>query len=238
MNTQPPRVFVSYSHDSEDHKDQVRELCTVLRRDAGLDVRFDQWADHERRDWSAWAMEQLREADFILAVASPAFKERADGLAAHDEGRGAQYESAILRDQLTRNLAEQVRRILPVVLPGRSITEIPDFLLPYSATRYVVDELTLDGLAELLGALTGSAKHPMPQLGTFVGNPWAELHATLQAEENDPPPAASTSQVITGDGNVNANNSHVNFGIANYGTFTQHGEIVLGDRTVHRVEPS
>jgi hypothetical protein len=181
---EPPHVFVSYSHDSEEHKSLVREFCTVLRRDEGIDVQLDQWADDGRRDWSAWATAQIRDADFILAIASPDYQRRAEGLAAPHEGRGGQYEAAMLRDQLTRNLTEQVGRILPVVLPGRGIEEIPAFLFPYSATHYIIRELTHEGVAELVGAMVGVARHPRPERGTFVGNPYAQLHATLQAAEN------------------------------------------------------
>lgn len=183
---EPPHVFVSYSHDSEEHKSLVREFCTVLRRDEGIDVQLDQWADDGRRDWSAWATAQIRDADFILAIASPAYQRRAEGLAAPNEGRGGQYEAAMLRDQLTRNLTEQVGRILPVVLPGRGIEEIPAFLFPYSATHYIVRDLTHAGVAELVAAMVGVARHPKPERGAFVGNPYAQLHATLQAAENKP----------------------------------------------------
>lgn len=183
---EPPRVFVSYSHDSEEHRALVREFCTVLRRDEGFDVQLDQWADDRRRDWSAWANEQIRDADFILAIASPAYQRRAEGLAGPHEGRGAQYEAAMLRDQLTRNLTRQMGRILPVVLPGRSVEEIPAFLFPYSATHYVIDELTHAGLAELVAAMVGVSRYPTPARGAFVGNPYAELHAKLQAAENKP----------------------------------------------------
>jgi hypothetical protein len=46
-----PRVFISYAHDSPEHKDQVLRFATFLRARAGLDVHFDQWYENERRDW-------------------------------------------------------------------------------------------------------------------------------------------------------------------------------------------
>jgi hypothetical protein len=212
-----PRVFVTYSHDSEEHKSLVREFCTVLRRDAGVDVHLDQWDDDGRVDWSLWAMEQIREADFILAIASPAYRVRAEGLAPADEGRGAQFEAALLRDGLTRDLVEQTGRILPVVLPGRSVKEIPSFLRPYSTTHYLVDELTVAGVEGLLAALNNVAKHPKPERGTFAGNPYAELHAQLQAEEQVKPPDGMT-----------------NHGFANFGIYKHRGDNIFGDKNVGR----
>jgi hypothetical protein len=165
----PPRVFVSYSHDSAQHRDLVRRFAELLRSGLGFDVHLDQWADDSRRDWAQWAIEQIGKAHYVLAIASPAFRERTDGRAPAHLGRGAQFEGALLRDRMTRDRTQWVSRILPVVLPGCVIDDIPDFLLPYSATHYIVDELTLDGIADVVHALAGQARHPMPPRGEYRG---------------------------------------------------------------------
>jgi hypothetical protein len=169
-----PRVFISYSHDTPEHKELVRRFSTFLRTEAGVDAHLDRWYEQERRDWSLWAIEQLTEADFILAIASPEYKKRVDGFAPPDAGRGAQFEAAIIRDNLTRNLPAETRRILPVVLPGRSISEIPTFLCGHSMTHYEVREFTLDGINKLLVAFTGVPEHELPVRGTFVGPRFGE----------------------------------------------------------------
>jgi hypothetical protein len=161
-------VFVSYSHDSPQHKDLVREFATLLRVELGIDAHLDQWYETDRRDWSLWAMDQLDQADFVLAVASPQFRARTEGHAAAHEGRGAQFEGGLLRNKLTEDQSTWVRRILPVVLPGGSVDDIPEFLFPYSATHYVVGELTADGVAELRRAMSRADRHPMPGLGEYV----------------------------------------------------------------------
>jgi hypothetical protein len=164
-----PRVFVSYSHDSPQHKELVREFSTFLRSEAGVDVRLDTWDDDKRRDWSLWAIEQLTKADFVLVIASPAYKRRADGTAAADEGRGAQFEAAIIRNGLTRDLHGETRRILPVILPGRSVDEVPVFLAAHSTTHYEISEFTTEGINDLLAAFSGVTEHPAPRRGKWVG---------------------------------------------------------------------
>ncbi|MFJ9781491.1 SEFIR domain-containing protein [Amycolatopsis sp. NPDC101161] len=161
----PPRVFITYSHDDEHHRDLVRDFATFLRADAGIDVRLDQWADDGRRDWSLWAIEQLNEADFVLVIASPDYKRRAEGTEEPHLGRGAQFEAAMIRDNITKDLPRAVRRILPVVLPGRRVEEIPSFLNAHSTTRYEITEFTLAGVEELLVAITGVARHSLPEIG-------------------------------------------------------------------------
>jgi hypothetical protein len=161
-----PRVFISYAHDSAAHQDHVREFATFLRVRAGIDARLDVWADDgRRRDWSRWAIQQFDRANFVIAIASPKFRERADGRAPYGEGRGVEFEGAIMRNKMTEDQQAWIRRILPVVLPGHSVAEIPEFLFPYSATHYVIESITLDGIAELHRALTGTPRYVVPKLG-------------------------------------------------------------------------
>jgi hypothetical protein len=163
-----PRVFVSYAHDSPEHKERVRRFAEFLRTRIGLDVRLDQWDDSRRVDWSLWAAEHLGVADFILVIASPKYKRRAEGTAPPHEGRGSQYEASIIRNHLTANLREATGKILPVVLPGGSMDDIPDFLNPHSTTRFEIDEVSAAGVAGLLAAITGVGEHPLPERGRWA----------------------------------------------------------------------
>jgi hypothetical protein len=109
-----PRVFVSYAWDSPEHIDLVRRFATFLRVQVGIDVHLDRWYEDQRRDWAAWAAEHLQHADFILVIASPAYRRRADGQAPPHEGRGARFEAAIIRNNLFRDLPAETQRVLPV----------------------------------------------------------------------------------------------------------------------------
>jgi hypothetical protein len=179
-----PTAFISYAHDSAEHKKLVQEFGTFLRTGAGVAAELDIWVDGPRLDWSLWSTQRLTKSDFVLVIASPEYKRRADGHAPPDVGRGSQLEAATIRNNLTRNLPGEMQRVLPVVLPGRSVEEIPDFLHPYSATHFVVEEFTLDGIESLLAAFTGQPKHEMPPLGPFVG----ARRANPSSETREVPP--------------------------------------------------
>ncbi|MFJ6677432.1 SEFIR domain-containing protein [Actinosynnema sp. NPDC091369] len=172
MSAEPkatPRAFASYAQESIEHKDQVRALCEILVEN-GVAVILDQWDDDGRKDWSLWALEHL-DHEFVLVVASQAYRERAEGTAHPEVGHGARFEAAILRDRLTANRPEWTRRILPVVLPGRSIADIPEFLTPHHTTRYEIGAISGEdeGLAYLLAHLHGVAQAVTPPLGTYRG---------------------------------------------------------------------
>ena len=158
------RVFISYAYDSAAHREAVRHLYELLRA-CGIDARWDLEATAGRQDWPVWMAGQVDDADFVVVVASPAYRRRAEGGAEPDDGRGVQFEAALLRERLYADRVRWQRRILPVVLPGQSAEGIPTFLQPYSASRYEVREFTVDGADELIRVLTDQPAYPAPPLG-------------------------------------------------------------------------
>lgn len=87
MTGRPPRVFISYAHDDAAHVALVEQLWVFLI-DNGIDARLDVEAAVQPQDWSQWMTRQLRAADFVLVVASPTYRERAEWEAPEGEGRG------------------------------------------------------------------------------------------------------------------------------------------------------
>lgn len=165
-----PTVFVSYSHDSPAHVRQVLTLAELLVAN-GIHVEIDQWAGVQRRDWGAWCIGHIERADFVIIVASPNYHRVGDGFETANEHRGARSEAAVIRDHVYGDRATWVPKLLPVVLPGHDIDEIPLFLQPYSLSRYVVRELTDAGITELLRVLTGQPSRVRPALGTIPDLP-------------------------------------------------------------------
>ena len=68
-------------------------------------------AAETRQDWTLWMQHQLRDADFVLVVASPEYKRRAEGDAPPGEGRGVQWEAELIRDAYYNDRESGVRRI-------------------------------------------------------------------------------------------------------------------------------
>lgn len=159
-----PRVFICYAHDSEEHKAQVRRLGTFLAQN-GMDVTMDAWSEDERQDWQQWATRSIRNADFVLVIASPKCRKVGDGDSAADEHRGLRSELNILRELYHSEPDVWPKRILPVVLKGRSVSEIPLFLQPRTADHYVVEDFTITGAEDLLRHLTGQPRHVPPPPG-------------------------------------------------------------------------
>jgi len=182
-----PRVFLSYAHDDESHMADVVNLAIFLER-RGIAVEFDSWYDGSRRDWFAWMLREIQAADFVIVVASPMYRRAGDGTAPADAHRGVQAETAVLRDLLYQDRPTWLGRVLPVVLPGRSIDELPAFSQPYSASNFVLESITDDGAEDLLRALTGQPRYVRPTRGripSLPGRPTPAFRARRSGDGRD-----------------------------------------------------
>ncbi|MFM9706469.1 effector-associated constant component EACC1 [Streptomyces galilaeus] len=150
----PLRVFISYAREDDNgaHAQQVRSLWELLRA-AGIDALLDQDVDAEvSRDWTAWMRQEMETADYILVIASPAYKRRARTA---DTSRGVAFEIQLLRNELAHIPAGESQRVLPVLLPGSTIKDLPAFLRLF--TPVTINAITPVGVNQFVQHL---AQHP------------------------------------------------------------------------------
>jgi hypothetical protein len=158
-----PKVFVSYVHESPQHQDDVLAFASFLRGQ-GVEAVLDVWAAGSRHEWYAWAIREMTDADYVIVVASPAYRAVGDGSAPPDRHRGVQSEATLLRELVYGDRATWTPKVLPVLLPGHEIDEIPRFLSPHTASRYVVGELTVAGAEDLLRVIHRRPGHVAPPI--------------------------------------------------------------------------
>lgn len=154
-NKPPPRVFISYSHDSAEHCDRVLMLTQQFRRD-GIDVELDQFHQDELKHWPRWCEEQLRpeNSDWVLCICTPEYKRRIEGRVAADVGKGVFWEGTLIYNNLYDEKGNQ--RCIPVSLDDNTASDIPAILNGY--TRFQLTGFSLDdpqsGYAKLYRLLT------------------------------------------------------------------------------------
>lgn len=163
MAADEPRVFVSYAHESAEHKDQVLTFATFLR-EAGISAVLDVWSADARRDWYAWAIREMTDADFVLVVASERYRRWGDGSGPSAEHRGVQSEAALLRELVYSDRDVWLPKILPVMLPGHEMKQIPLFLQPTTASHYELTSYTTAGAEDLLRVILRQPGHIAPEV--------------------------------------------------------------------------
>jgi hypothetical protein len=163
MAANAPKVFVSYAHESDEHQSQVLAFATFLRR-AGIAAVLDLWSTDARRDWYSWAIREMTEADFVIVVASARYRVTGDGNGPNTENRGVQSEAALLRELVYGDRAQWLPKVLPVILPGHDVDQIPLFLQPHTASRFLVTSFDPAGAEELLRVVLGQPGYVAPDV--------------------------------------------------------------------------
>lgn len=92
----PLRVFVRYTHDSDDHRKRVLDLAQRLR-ELGFDARIDQFVEHDPpHSWPLWMYREIEDADRVVVVCTEAYKRRTEGMEEPGRGLGAAWEGEII----------------------------------------------------------------------------------------------------------------------------------------------
>lgn len=158
MTERPPKVFISYSHDSQSHKDWVRTLATRLVNN-GVDVILDQWNLTLGGDLPRFMESGLSDADRVLAICSKAYVQKATA----GQG-GVGYEKMILTAQLMQDVTSD--RIIPVIRENEGDGLVPLFLLSRIYVDFRNDACCEEKYAELIQEIHGEKILPRPPLGS------------------------------------------------------------------------
>jgi hypothetical protein len=157
--THHPKVFISYSHDSLEHADRVRELSDRLRRD-GIDCIIDQYEVSPPEGWPRWTEKQIGGADFVLMICTETYYRRVMGEEKPGAGLGVRWEGHLIYQHIY-NPGTVNAKFIPVLLEAGEIKHIPTIL--QGVAHYRAD--TEKGYEDLYRYLTNQPRHLKQPLG-------------------------------------------------------------------------
>ncbi|WP_299157422.1 SEFIR domain-containing protein [Accumulibacter sp.] len=123
MIDRPPRVFISYAQETEDHSAWVLALANRLRAE-GVEAVIDHYVTWLEQGWRPWMSEQIKQADWVLVVCTEDYRKRFDGNAAEESGRGVRWESQYITQALYDDKFSN-KRFVPVLPPAGDERFIP-----------------------------------------------------------------------------------------------------------------
>ncbi|MGP2801457.1 toll/interleukin-1 receptor domain-containing protein [Serratia marcescens] len=103
----PPKVFISYSWDSPEHKLWVSSLATWLRQN-GIDIILDQWHVRGGEDLITFMERSIGEADRVIIICTENYAQKAK-----ERSGGVGYENTLLTNELIKNLGSY--KFIPVI---------------------------------------------------------------------------------------------------------------------------
>jgi TIR domain len=165
-----PTAFISYSHDSPEHKEWVRSFAEDLRHN-GIEVILDAWHLNLGDELPKFMEQGIAHCDYTLLICSATYVAKANARAG-----GVGYETGIVTSQLLTRAqidAKEPSTIIPVVRQSQQPRVLPIF----AGGRLYVD-LSADtdlkareaAYEQLVRTLHRTPKHRVPAVGR---NPYA-----------------------------------------------------------------
>ena len=137
-----PKVFISYSHDSPEHKQWVSELAAKLHRN-GVEAILDQWDLDRNQDLTQFVESGIRAADRVLVICTDSYVRKAN---AGEDGIG--YEPMIVTKKLVEDLG--TNKFIPIICPMFGEQKTPKFLKERIYVDFTDDDQFEEQFEELL----------------------------------------------------------------------------------------
>lgn len=194
MNIQTKKVFISYSHDNDEHKDWVRKLAEDLTRNA-IETILDIWHLRIADDLGYFMEKSIRETDYTLLICTPTFADKVN-----NRTGGVTYEANLIIGSILNRTSDQTKYI-PVLKEGLPNESIP----MYMHSRLFVDfseESQYDKSFEtLLRRIYDAPLYSPPALGN------QPIFSTSQNDNENYTPKAKV--LVAGTGVINRLNEQI-----------------------------
>ncbi|VVO38867.1 hypothetical protein PS712_05645 [Pseudomonas fluorescens] len=157
-----PKVFISYSHDSQEHKQWVLEFATRLRN-SGVDAILDQWELQPGDDLPHFMERNLASSDRVLMICTERYVEKANSGAG-----GVGYEKMIVTADLMKTIDSN--KVVPLIRQSGT-HETPTFLRSKLFIDFSSDDQTEFSFDELIRTLHGTPLFVKPPVGNSPFTP-------------------------------------------------------------------
>jgi len=121
--SQNPKIFISYTQDSEKHSNAVLNLANKLRSE-GIDVILDQYEQSPSEGWPHWMDRKINEANFILMVCTENYYKRVMGKEKVGVGQGLKWEGRLIYQDLY-NSDTKSQKFIPIIFKDEDKVYIP-----------------------------------------------------------------------------------------------------------------
>jgi tetratricopeptide (TPR) repeat protein len=175
-------IFISYSHDSQEHVDRVLALANRLRKD-GLDCVLDQYENSPSEGWPKWMDRHLKTSEYVIIICTETYGKRVMDGESPGKGKGVKWESTLTYQYIYDSDSKNTR-FIPVVFDPGDCQYIPTILK--GANNYCVN--TQEGYDDLYRRLTSQPGIEKPELGTKRTLPPKKITGDFPEGEAGPGP--------------------------------------------------
>jgi len=173
MSHTPPRVFISYSQHTAEHKEWVLNFATTLRN-RGIDAILDQWDLIPGDDLAHFMETNLADVDYILMICTETYVQKAN------EGTGGVgYEKMIITSTLLNSIDNN--KIIPIIRQKAS-NNVPTFLKTKLYIDFSKDKDIEYNFDTLIRRLLNAPLYEKPEIGK---NPFKSMSSSTPDRTSD-----------------------------------------------------
>lgn len=152
-----PKVFISYSHDSKNHKEWVIQLATDLRSN-GIDTILDQWDLKPGQDITLFMQQGISQSDRVILVCSEQYVKKAD-----EGSGGVGYERLIVSAEIVKSI--DTHKFIPIIRNNPTSKKNPDCIGARLYINFDDDSQYQENIEELLREILGVPVMSKPPIG-------------------------------------------------------------------------
>ena len=153
-----PSCFISYSRESDRHRDWVRRLAERLQA-SGVEMHFDEWDLSLGSDLLQFMETSARESDYVLLVCTPKFAQKANA-----SSGGVGYEKEVVSGEIFY-ANRHSGKFVPILRAGEPNEALPSYLLSKVFVDFRDDLNFEQSYEELLRHLLPVPRYLRPPLG-------------------------------------------------------------------------
>lgn len=168
--TVSPKVFVSYSHDSDEHKEWVYKLACRLTK-SGVEAILDQWDLQLGSNLIRFMEIGLKNSDRVIVICTDNYNQKSNGGLG-----GVGYEKNILAAELFND--QDTTKFIPCIKDVSEKIKTPVCLCGRTYIDFSDDAKYEENFKVLLHELYGIPLKPKPSLGK---NPLIPLSGEVEA---------------------------------------------------------
>lgn len=168
-------VFISYSHDSEDHKLWVRKLASSLMKN-GIKVILDQWDLRIGEDIPQFVEKSIIESDRVLLICTEKYVEKA-----RKRVGGVGLEALVINSNLMRDLGTS--KFIPVIRQTTEKIVLPHLLESRLYIDLSHEDSLTNNVTQLIKEIYDVVHLEKPPLGKNPFN--VEVNSSTEDDEDE-----------------------------------------------------
>lgn len=173
IETNVPKVFISYSWESKEHSDWVKFLADKLLAD-GIEAIIDSYDVSPGDRLPKFMESSIRDSDYVIIICTEEYKRKAN-----NREKGVGYESHIISAELYNNHND--RKFIPVIRQGDFNSALPTYLDGKLAIDLRGNPFNEDSYKDLIASIFKVKKKPKVGIRPYYVDEYEPI--TIEGED-------------------------------------------------------